>query len=167
MTQIYEIGDKVVHPAYGAGIVKSVVRRSIAGEPRRYYVIDPLAHDMEIMVSVDKAQLIGLRNAMRHSDLAEILSTLNASAEQLPPDHEERQQQLGEKLQSGDAYQVGEVVRDLTEFERQKEGRLGSRDARLLEQARECLAGELAVVEGLSFEEALARIDEALAGNGE
>jgi len=163
MTLAYQIGDKVVHPAYGAGVVMRVVRKNIAGEPRRYYLIDPLAYDMEIMVAVDKVQLIGLRDAMKRSEVASILSTLREMPNPLPIDNDERQEILDAKLRSGDTNQVAEVVRDLNEFERQKEGRLGAKDARLLKRARESLAGELAVVEEISFEEALTQIDKALA----
>ena len=163
MTLTYGIGDKVIHPAYGAGIVKRVVRKTIAGEPRQYYLIDPLAYDdLEIMVAVDKVKRIGLRNAVKRSEMTHALSSLMGQPEQVSTDYKERQELISAKLESGDPYQVAEVVRDLAAFSRLKHGHLGSKDTQLLKQARECLAGELAVVEDIAFEEALDRIDQAL-----
>jgi len=70
MALSYQANDKVVHPAHGAGVVRKVVRRTIAGESRQYYLIDPLAHDgMEVMGAVDKVKLVGLRKASRRSKM--------------------------------------------------------------------------------------------------
>jgi len=162
MDLVYSIGDKVVHPAHGAGIVKKVVRRTIAGEPRQYYLIEPLAYDMEIMVAVDKVKLIGLRVAAKRSEMRKTLRTLRGLPEQVSSNYKERQQQICEKLRSAELRQVAEAARDLAAFKREKQGRMGVTDNRLLKQSRETIAGELAIVEDMTFEDALAQIDEGL-----
>jgi len=163
MALVYSVGDKVVHPAHGAGVVKNVVLRSIAGEPRQYYVIDPLAYDdMEIMVAVDKVKLIGLRGASKRSEMKRTLRTLTGSPERVSSNYKERQQQISDKLSSAQLRLVAEAARDLAAFKREKQGRMGVTDNRLLRQAREAIAGELAIVEDMPFEEALAKVDEDL-----
>ena len=163
MDLVYGIGDKVVHPAHGAGIVKKVVRRTIAGEPRQYYLIEPLAHnDMEVMVAVDKVKLIGLRVAAKRSEMRRTLRTLRGLPEPVSSNYKERQQQICEKLRSAELSQVAEAARDLAAFKREKQGRMGVTDNRLLKQSRETIAGELAIVEDMTFEDALAQIDEGL-----
>jgi CarD family transcriptional regulator len=163
MTLLYDAGDKVVHPAHGAGVVRRVVRRTIAGEPRQYYLIEPLAYDdLEVLVSVEQVGRIGLRDASKRSKMRKALRRLQGSPDEISSDYKERQRRIGEKLQSADPCQVAEVARDLTGLKRDKGGRLGTADTRLLKQARESIAGELAIVEDLTFEEALSRVDEAL-----
>ena len=163
MALAYRANDKVVHPAHGAGVVRKVVRRTIAGESRQYYLIDPLAHDgMEIMVAVDKVKLVGLRKASRRSKMRRTLRTLRGLPEQLPKDFKVRQMLISERIQSADPPLVAEAARDLAAFKREKDGRLGVTDSKLLKRARECIAGELAVVEEIPFEDALSRIDEGL-----
>ena len=163
MALVYGVGDKVVHPAHGAGIVREVVRRTIAGEPRQYYLIEPLAYDdMKIMVAVDKVKLIGLRSASKRSELRRTLRTLKGLPELVSGNYKERQQHINEKLRSASLHQVAEAARDLAAFKREKQGRMGVTDNRLLKQAREAIAGELAIVEDMPFEDALARVDEDL-----
>jgi len=163
MALAYSVGDKVVHPAHGAGVVKKVVLRTIAGEPRQYYLIDPLAYDdMEIMVAVDKVKLIGLRGASKRSEIRRTLRTLKGSPKRVSSNYKERQQQISDKLSSPKLNHVAEAARDLAAFKREKQGRMGVTDNRLLRQAREAIAGELAIVEDMPFEQALARIDEEL-----
>jgi CarD family transcriptional regulator len=163
MALVYSVGDKVVHPAHGAGVVKKVVKRTIAGEPRQYYLIDPLAYDdLQIMVAVDKVKLIGLRGASKRSEMKRTLRILERSPERVSTNYKERQQQISDKLSSAKLRRVAEAARDLAAFKREKQGRMGVTDNRLLRQAREAIAGELAIVEDMPFEEALARIDEGL-----
>ena len=163
MALAYSTGDKVVHPAHGAGIVKKVVSRTIAGEPRQYYLIQPLAHaDLEIMVAVDKVRDVGLRNALKRTEMKRTLRMLNATPEKVSSNYKERQRRIGQKLQSSNLGEVAEVARDLAAFKRLRQGRMGVTDNRMLKQAKECIAGELAIVEGLDFEDALARVDERL-----
>ena len=163
MTMTYGIGDKVVHPNYGAGVVTKVVRRTIGGGPRQYYLIEPLAlSDTEIMVPVERANGVGLRNAVKPSEMERALTALEALPDTLSTDHKERQALIREKLGSQDPHQLAEVARDLAAFRRMRGGRLGAEDIRLLKRSRECLAGELALVESLSFEAALDRIDDTL-----
>ena len=164
----YTVGDKVIHPAYGAGVVTKVVRRSIGGSDRRYYLIVPLAlDDTEIMVPVDHVARVGLRNAVGSREMARALTTLQGPPTQLASDYGERQQRVKEKIESRDPTRLAEVARDLAAFRRLKRGRIGSEDLRLLKRSREYLAGELALVESLSFDAALSRIDESLMLSGE
>jgi len=163
VTLAYRANDKVVHPAHGAGVVRKVVRRTIAGESRQYYLIDPLVHDsLEIMVAVDKVKLVGLRKASRRTKMRRTLRTLKRLPEQLPSDFKKRQILISEKIQSADPPIVAEAARDLAAFKREKNGRLGVTDSRLLKRARECIAGELALVEEIPLEDALSQIDEGL-----
>ena len=162
-TLAYQKGDKVVHPAHGAGIVKKVVLRTIAGEPRKYYLIDPLAHDdLEVMVAIDKVRLIGLRGASKRSKMRRTMRRLQKTPRDVPSDYKKRKQVIAEKLRSSDPYQLADVARDLAGLKTEKGGRLGTTDTRFLKQACESLAGELALVEEMSFDDALAQVGECL-----
>ena len=159
----YGVGDRVVHPAYGAGVVRRVVQRTIAGEPRQYYVIEPVSHDgMEVMVPVEQVALIGLRSALGHQEMSHILAALGGPAGAMSTDSKERQQQIRDRLDSGDPYQVAEAARDLAALRRGKGSQLGTVDTRLLIEARQSLAAELAVIESVSLDAALGQVDEAL-----
>ena len=36
---VYQIGDKVVHPMHGAGVIDSIVQRKVAGQIQEYYLL--------------------------------------------------------------------------------------------------------------------------------
>jgi len=157
----YQVGDKVVHPVYGAGTVTAIAHKSIAGTEKRYYVIEPMIHDMQIMVPVDGAKDARLRDVVKGSGISKVLRVLRSAPRELADDHKERQELVTEKLRSANPIKIAEVTRNLSWLQRHR-GRLGSKDTKLLDRARNLLAGELAVAEGTGFEDALSRIDTAL-----
>ena len=161
MKRSYRAGDKIVHPVYGAGVITGITQKSIAGDLRRYYVIDPMTHDMQIMVPVDRVKDLGLRNVLKRSGIAKVLRVLRSPPDEMTGDHKERQELATEQLQSANPIEIAKVMRNLSWYQKQK-GHLGAKDTRLLERARDLLVGELAVAEGLGIEGALARIETAL-----
>jgi CarD family transcriptional regulator len=162
----YRVGDKVVHPIYGAGTVIAIARKSIGGTENRYYVIEPLIHDMQIMIPVDRARDAGLRDVIKKSGISKVWRVLHGAPSQPLDDHKERQELVNEKLKSANPVKIAEVTRNLSWLERDR-GRLGSKDTKLLDRARNLLAGELAVAEEMTFEDALAKIETALNPGGE
>lgn len=161
MKLTYQVGDKVVHPVYGAGIVIGITRKSIAGDVRRYYVVDPMSYDMQVMVPVDKAKASGLRDVLKRSGIARVFRTLQDAPEELSDDHKERQALVDEKLVSANPIEIAKIIRDLSWLARRK-GRLGTTDTKLLDRARSLLAGELAIALDVDVETALERIQRAL-----
>ncbi len=148
----FEIGDKVVHPYHGAGIVIGIEERDFTEEFRRYYVIDLIAYNGILMVPITNAQKIGLRQVCETSAIPRVMEILCAPPNELPEDHKERRAWLEEKMKDRDIESVTEVVRDLAWRER-RDG-LTTVDARLYEEAQTFLASELALVEGMELEEA-------------
>ena len=59
---MYAIGDKIVYPMHGAGIVEKIEEKEILGELRKYYVLKVPCGDMKIMIPVDTSDAIGVRN---------------------------------------------------------------------------------------------------------
>ena len=165
---IYGIGDKVVHPYYGAGIVRRLVRRTISGMPRRYYLIEPVAlGQSELMIPVDRAGQVGLRKAVRPAAMARALRTLAGSPGKLSTDYKKRQERIRDCLQSRDPERLASAARDLSAFMRSHRGRLSLVDVGLLKKTREFLASELALIHDTTFDDALTRVDDFLAMNSQ
>jgi CarD family transcriptional regulator len=159
-TEMFDIGDKVVHPNHGAGQVKGIEEQDLLEQHQRYYVIDLAVDHRTLMIPVSKAEEIGLRSISQQADLSQVWHTLGAATETLPDDYKERQERIQEKLKTGDAVKVAEVVRDLSALKR--EDHLTSFDTKLLERAQQFLACELALVEGVPVSEAERIISETL-----
>ena len=151
-SDMYRVGDKIVHPQHGAGVVKDIEEDVIQGFGC-YYVIQLTAYNRTLMVPVDKADQIGVREISRPDIMVQVLETLSGAPDTLPGNYTQRQNRLGERLKSGDVLEVAEVVRDLAWRGHHKH--LTSQDNGFLEQARRFLAGELALCRGIEFDQAM------------
>ena len=66
---MYAIGDKIVYPMHGAGIVEKIEEKEILGELRKYYVLKVPCGDMKIMIPVDTSDAIGVRNIISAEEI--------------------------------------------------------------------------------------------------
>ncbi|MFQ5340516.1 MAG: CarD family transcriptional regulator [Anaerolineae bacterium] len=160
---MFEVGDKVVHPAHGAGVVAGIEEKALVDEFTHYYIIQLAATEMKLMIPVRTAGEIGLRPVARPAQIEAIYNTLQSVARDLVNDFKKRQSILTEQLKSGDILDVAEVVRDL--FWRNEESPLSPTESRQLDSARQQLASELSLAEDVDVEVSLARIDRLLQGS--
>ena len=142
---MFRQGDMVVHPNHGAGVIREIRDSDGLNGFSCYYIVELFANRLTVMVPRENAVTIGLRQA-DPSLVTQAKEVLNEQPQFLPSEFKARQRELTDKLRSGDTRLVAEVCRDLT-F-RSKSGQLTSTDARLLEQARNFVATELAAVQG-------------------
>jgi len=159
---MFEIGDKVVHPSHGAGVIINIEGKEFLEERGRYYVIDLLTCEGVVMVPVASAQRIGLRPVSDADEISRAMSILTSSPDNLPNDHRERRAQIEEKLRTGDIVEVTKVVRNLAWRDRCR--KLTMADRRLYERAQTFLAAELALAKGMELQEALKWLRTALNG---
>ncbi len=155
-----EVGDKVVHPAHGAGVIAGIEEKALIDRFTHYYVIQLAATEMKLMIPIRTAEAIGLRPVARPAQVEAIYKTLQAMPRDLINDFKKRQAILTQQLKSGDIIEVAEVVRDL--FWRNAESPLSPTESRQLEGAKQQLASELSLAEDIDVEACLARIDALL-----
>jgi CarD family transcriptional regulator len=156
----FQVGDKVVHPYHGAGMVVDIKEKKLLKQHGRYYVIDLVASDGIVMVPIDKVQRIGLRRVSGRRTISRAMATLASAPDMLSSDHRERQAHAQEKLNTGDLIKVTEVVRNLAW--RNHEGRLTMADNKLYQRAQTFLASELALARGIELQEAKEQLQTAL-----
>jgi CarD family transcriptional regulator len=159
----YVIGSKVVHPCYGAGIIVSIQEKNISDARHYYYVIDTMAKSMKLLVPVQQAQSIGLRDVGEESKLRNVLQTCATlpAENDILSDLRARQTGMRERLKSGQYPEVADVVRTL--FFMNSRRPLGTIDRQLFDQGKEFLAGELALASGTEIQAALQEVEDFLA----
>jgi CarD family transcriptional regulator len=158
----YVIGSKVVHPCYGAGIIVGIQQKNISDATHYYYVIDTMARSMKLLVPVQQAQSIGLRDVGEENKLRNDLqncATMPVEGDILS-DLRARQTGMREKLKSGRYPEVADVVRML--FYMNSRRPLGTIDRQLFDQGKEFLAGELALASGRELQAALQEVEDFL-----
>ena len=157
---MYAIGDKIVYPMHGAGIIERIEEKEILGEQRNYYVLKVPCGDMKIMIPVDSSDEIGVRNIISAEEIKTILAVLRAASSEMPHNWNRRYRENMEKLKTGKAIEVAEVVRNLTRTDRER--KLSTGEKKMLTNARQILMSEMALAGDMETSRADNLIDEAV-----
>jgi CarD family transcriptional regulator len=157
----FRVGDKVVYPHHGAATIENSIEREVDGNTRKYWVLRLSYGDLTLMVPMDGTEEVGLRGVVPKDEIEAVFTVLR-SKKQAPASSNwsRRFKNHVEKLRSGDIYQVAEVVRNLTQRDKQKG--LSAGEKRMLTKARQILVSELTFAAGVKEEKAEAMLDEVL-----
>ena len=159
---MFKVGDAIIHPFRGAGVIIDLINRHWHGNDKVYYKVELLAHPgTNLMIQTDAVEKLGLRHAVSRSELKKVWRVLLATPKKLPDDHKKRYAALDDKMHTGDVFQVAEVVRDMT-GRRQQAGKFTTMGKRKYDEGISILAGEIAAVQGVGVSEAEAQVRERL-----
>jgi len=156
----FKVGDKVVYPHHGAAVITKKERRVFNEGRADFFVLEVAIDQLILRVPVESAVELGVRPVISKTAARKVLAVFKTEPEEAGANWSRWYKLLTEKIQSGDIYQVAEVVRDLT-FAQQTKG-ISPALKRMLSKARLILASELRFVLDLSEEEAMKRLDKAL-----
>lgn len=145
---MFSIGDRVVHPVYGAGTIVAIEKRQEAERLTSYYVIPTEAPSANLLIPIDRAIDLGLREAITNEDADEIVKIL--SDEPAEDAVSMDLAKLGKSIKWNDPIALAKLVRDGTV--RAKESRLPMSEKKVLKRAQRLLAGELSLVTGQSLD---------------
>jgi CarD family transcriptional regulator, regulator of rRNA transcription len=158
MLKLFNVGDKVVYPHHGAGVVERVETKTIEGEKKKYFILSLCGGDLKITVPEDSTEEVGLRSVIPKCEVKSVFEVLNQEQSQMPSNWNHRYKKNRDKIRSGDVYQVAEVVRNLSIREHEKG--LSTGEKRMLNQARQILLSEIIYVLNIDSEKATRMLDE-------
>jgi CarD family transcriptional regulator len=156
----FSIGDKIMHPKFGAGRITGESHRELVEGFEHYYVINVVGTGATAYVPVRKMDELGVRQVMSRDKLGQVFNTLRGTPCELSTDYKQRQARVQEQLQTRRPLQVAEAVRDLTWHRIRK--RLTQKDETLLNQGRELLASEMALATDTQIADAEQTIETVL-----
>lgn len=156
---MFNIGDKIVYPMHGAGIIEAIEEKEILGEKQKYYVMRIPIGDMKVMIPLKNIKDIGVRQVAGDDEIAEVLNILRGEKSKMSANWNRRYRANMEKIRSGNIFQVAEVVRNLTI--RDKEKGLSTGERKMLENAKHILVSEIVLSKNIKEEEALQLIENA------
>ncbi|MGI6751456.1 MAG: CarD family transcriptional regulator [Anaerovoracaceae bacterium] len=149
---MFDIGDKIVYPMHGAGIIEKIEEKKILDETREYYIFRVLFGDMKIMIPIDSSSDIGVRPISTKEDLEDTLSVMGQASTEMSDNWNRRYRENMEKLKTGDLQEVAEVVRNLIRVDRVK--KLSTGEKKMLSNAKQIFVSEMVLVRGITAEEA-------------
>ena len=149
---MFQVGDRIVYPMYGAGIITDIVERDFLGEARLYYSVSLPYCRMDASVPVDNCEKLGVRPIIDQARIAEVMEVLNGETEKMNPNWNKRYRENTERMQTGNILEVAAVVRNLVRTDRLKP--LSTGEKKLLSTAKQILESELIYSGGYTMEEA-------------
>lgn len=158
---MFKIGDKVVYPMHGAGVIESIEEKEVLGEKRQYYILQLPVGDMKVMIPINNGEGVGLREVIDWEGVERVLHILRQQCSAMSPNWNRRYRANLEKIKSGNIYEVAEVVRNLIKRDREKG--LSSGERKMLENARQILISELVLATELEEDKAQSLLDGAFA----
>ncbi len=138
---MYAIGDKILYPMHGAGIVETIEEKEILGELRQYYILKVSWGDMKMMIPVDTSDEIGVRFIISAEKIDDVINVLKDESTEMSDNWNRRYRENMDKLKTGDILQVAEVVRNLIRTERRK--KLSAGEKKMLNNAKQILVSEI------------------------
>ena len=142
---MYCVGDKVVHPMHGAGIVKDMKEIELSGVKREYYVVCFAVGNMISDIPVDGCEKIGIRDVIPKDEARKVLEFFHGHEVGNDINWNRRQRENIVKLKSGDIYQVAGVLKEL--MCREKRKGLSTSERKTLGSARQIVLSELILSE--------------------
>ena len=157
----FKVGDKVVYPNHGVGVIEKIQNRVLSGEERTYYTLRILSTDSTVMVPVANTGAVGLRKVLSKKDIDEIFRTLKADDVTVFGDWKGRFQENSDRMRTGAISQVAEVLKGLTYLSQTKT--LSYRERKMLDRARFLLISEIAEASRQAVDKVEQQVDQALA----
>jgi len=156
----FQIGDKVVYPNQGVGIIEQVSTRNVTGQPEMFYLLRLNSSSLRVMVPMSNVASVGLRRVAKSREIGAILDYLQKGQCKAPQDWKGRFKINSEKMRSGTLQQVAEVLKGLLMLNQAKP--LSFREKRMLDRAWQLLVDEIAIARGLSKEVVESQLVKAL-----
>lgn len=153
---MYQVGDRVVHPMHGAGIIESIVQERLGS----YYVFRMPSGGLTLKIPTGSCGAIGVRALSTSGRIREVLSAIPGLEIDHTTNWNRRYRENLNRLKSGDLLEVARVIKGLMWRDREKG--LSNGERKMLHSAKQILVSEVVLVEGHTYPDAEQRIEQAM-----
>lgn len=157
---MFSVGDQVVHPMHGAGVIDGIVREKVAGVTQDYYVFKMPVGGLLLKIPIASTQAVGLRSVIPKAEAERLLSALPGLEVEQCGNWNKRYRDNLVRMKSGDLYEVARVIKCL--MTRDSRRGLSTGERKMLHTARQILLSELVLAEQARYEEMEARVGRAI-----
>ena len=157
----FKIGDKVVYPNNGLGVIEQIEKRATGDRMEEFLTLRIVANDSTVMVPRSNTANVGLRRVVTRKEVEEVFDVLKDTKITLYDDWKGRFQENSDKMRTGSITEVARVFKSLSHLALQKN--LSYRERRMLDKAKYLIVSEIAEVERMPVDQVEAKIDRAVA----
>ena len=157
---MYKIGDKIVYPMHGAGIIQGIEEKKVLKEKKSYYIMKMPVGDMMIMIPTNNHEEIGVRYIIDTKTAKNVIEKFDEETGTINENWNKRYRENMIKIRSGDILEVLQVVKSL--MIRDKERGLSTGERKMLSNAKQILFSELVLAKAAVVEEIEQMLDAAI-----
>ena len=157
---MYQIGDRIVHPMHGAGVIDSIVEEKISGTLTRFYVFKMPISGLTLKIPVANSEMIGIRSVSSASDIESVMERIPGLSIDMTANWNHRYRENMERIKSGDLLEVAGVIKAL--MHRDSERGLSNGERKMLHSAKQILISEIVLAESVEYVDAEARVNTAM-----
>lgn len=139
----FQIGDKVVYPNHGVGIIEQISSRTIGMSVHKFYLLKIKASSLKVEVPFHNVGSVGLRPVVKNGEVNKILTFLTDGKCDSNTDWKYRFKENSDKMRTGSLLEVAIVLKSLLSLAQSKP--LSFREKKMLDRARYLLVTELAM----------------------
>jgi CarD family transcriptional regulator len=140
---VFHIGDRVVYPTHGVGIIEQISSRTIGASVEKFYLLKFSASSLRVMIPFNNVSNVGLRHVVRNGEIQKIVNYLSSGDCSNATDWKDRYRENSDRLRTGCLLDVAAVLKSLLILNQTKS--LSFREKKMLERARYLLVSELAI----------------------
>ena len=157
---MFSIGDLVVHPMHGAGVIDDIVRERVASTTKEYYVFKMPMGGLILKIPTENSQAIGIRKVISKAEADELLEAIPSIAVEHNANWNKRYQENLLRLKSGDLREVAQVIKGL--MRRDTLRGLSTGERKMLHSAKQIMISELVLVLGSDYKSVEGQLDHAM-----
>lgn len=158
---MFEIGDKIVYPIHGAGVIVDIESKVILGEKKDYFVLKIPVNEMQVLVPIGSMDSVGIREIKTPEEMDKVLDVLrDPEMEKMPSNWNRRYRFHQDKIKTGDLEEIAKVVKNLECLDREKSLSTGER--KILNNARQIILSEMVLVYDKTYDEVVELVDQTM-----
>ena len=156
----FEVGDKVIYPNHGLGVVVRIEEKTILGTTCGFYSLRMASSDTTVLVPIDNVEDVGLRNAIGDHEVKKLFTLLGNGKIDNHQNWKGRFKDNSDKMRTGSLYDVVDVLKSLNHLSQSKN--LSFREKRMHDRAKFLVVSEMSEVMSEKNEAVEERVDKAL-----
>jgi CarD family transcriptional regulator len=156
----FQIGDKVIYPNHGLGVVEKVEEKTILGTTAGFFHLRIISNETTVLVPVSNVDNVGLRRAITDEEVERLFHMLSDGKIDNHQNWKGRFKDNSDKMRTGSIYDMADVLKSLTFLAKSKS--LSFREKRMLDRAKALIVSEISEVMRLTAASVEERVNEAL-----
>ena len=157
---MFQVGDKIVHPMHGAGVIDSIVSKKVNGVVRDYYILKLPVGGMLVMIPTEHTEEIGVRPVVDRDEADRLIAAMPGIEVDMTQNWNRRYRENMLRIKSGDLMEVARVVKGL--MLRDENRGLSTGERKMLHSAKQILISELVLSQDASYEDMERRVNTAM-----